>query len=124
MSVLQKRLRPAGTGRGCRKSISFGKPNASSHRLPAHWRDRLCLPLDFYRQHIPGLREPDEAWMVTGQCPLCADRGGTFKAHVANPRGPWCCSAACGYGDLIGFAQRLMGADFTTAVRALIEART
>jgi hypothetical protein len=124
MNTTQKR-QPRGATRGvCRSSLEFGKPSARTPRLPADWRSKLCLPLDYYREHVPGLSEPDEGGMATGQCPLCSDRGGTLTVHVVNPRGTWICSASCGRGDMIEFAQRMFGLTFQQAVRDLIEVQT
>jgi hypothetical protein len=119
MNAPQNRQRADKTSRTNRSSISFGNKPPTSY-MPRNWRDRLRLPLDYYRQHVANLSAPDSTGMATGDCPLCADRGGTFVANVGHPRGHWRCDAGCGEGDMIAFAQRMFGLTFQQAVRSLI----
>jgi len=126
MTAYNKRTPDGGSRRGSgvhRNRIEYGKPSVRTPLLPANWRNRVCCPLDVYKQHVPGLTAPDPAGMVTGSCSLCADRSGVFRANVQSASGPWRCDGGCGGGDLIGFAQRLFGLTFPKAVRALIKVR-
>ena len=131
MNAATKKPRRAGDSHGAsrahRNDFDFGsKPTASSprlpasHRLPANWRARLRSGAEFFRAHVPELSATDSTGHATGRCPLCADRSGTFRVQMTNHRGPWSCDA-CGHGDAIAFAMRLLGVAFAEAVRRLIE---
>lgn len=116
------RKRPAATGRGIhRKDFTFGSKPSTASRLPRDWRERLGAPEAFYREHVPGLGPTDSTGHASGKCPLCADRSGVLTVHAADPRGRWTCDAACGSGDAITFAQRLLALSFAEAVRLLLE---
>lgn len=121
MKVRQRQERPGRTGRGTRTDFSYDK--SSTSRVPSNFREHLCAPQDFYRKHIPGLSLSDSSRIASGTCPLCSDRAGTLRIHVTDPRGHWICSIACGHGDMIAFAQRLLGLDFPNAVRMLMRVR-
>ena len=123
MSRPQTRERAGRTARQTRNDFTFGTEPTKSY-VPRNWRERLCAPLNFYRKHVPELGATDADGMAKGRCPLCADRSGTLTIRVTHPRGHWHCDASCSEGDMIAFAQRLLGLTFSEAVRELMGART
>jgi len=74
-------------------------------------------PLEFYRHHLLGARNPVVTWFNTGCCPLCGDS----KSFFINARsGAFFCHA-CGLEgiDIIEFAAARNGVEYTEAVQQL-----
>lgn len=116
MGATLTRQRPAGTGRGCRNSIEFGKPT-TSRRLPHDWRHRLPSPATYYAT-LAGLGRPNGSGWASAKCPFHEDRTASLSANMQH--GGWHCHAGCGSGDLICFHMRRTRAPFVDAVRDLI----
>lgn len=119
MSAALTRQRPAGTGRGCRNSIEYGKPTTSS-RLPHDWRHRLPSPATYYST-LDGLGRPNGSGWASVRCPFHEDRTASLSINLQH--GGWRCHAGCGSGDWLGFHMKLSGKAFAEAVRDLLGAR-
>ena len=105
-----------------RLTTTNGKRRTCSH-IPDDWRERLPDPHWYFGQRVSKLGRPNENGYATGLCPFHDDHSPSLGVKLSNARGPWCCHAGCGKGDMVEFHQRLTDLGFKAAVRDLLEMR-
>lgn len=104
-------------------SLSALYGGRAAARIPDNWRDRLPDPASYYGQHVAKLGAPKGNGYAVGLCPFHDDHSPSLGVKLTDPRGPWCCYAGCGKGDMVAFHQRVTDKDFKAAVRDLLGVR-
>lgn len=84
------------------------------------WRERLPMPMDYFRVNVEGLDEHGDNCLATAVCPLHDVRERTLRIDMSSRKGRWQCSV-CGSGDLITFAERLHNLPFALAKKELLD---
>lgn len=122
----RKSMKPQGGHRGASCAAMFNSLRSMYGRksvsgVPDNWRDRLPDPATYYGLHVAKLGQPKSNGYAVGLCPFHDDHSPSFGVKLTDLRGPWCCYAGCGKGDMVAFHQRLSGLDFKATVLDLIE---
>lgn len=84
------------------------------------WRERLPMPMDYFRVNVEGLDEHGDGGWAAAICPLHEGRERTLRIDLSSRKGRWQCSA-CGSGDLITFAERRHNLSFALAKKELLD---
>lgn len=84
------------------------------------WRERLPMPMDYFRPNVEGIEEQGEDGWAAAICPLHGGRERTLRIDMSSRKGRWQCSV-CGSGDLITFAERLHSLPFALAKKELLD---
>lgn len=119
----QNATAPGRPARGGGDNRALGtRSNHSTRRLPTNWRKRLPQPITYYEAFVADLSPCSDTKTAVGRCPFhdpCAETG-TFHVDLSGAKGRWRCSAGCGSGDLVTFAQRRHALAFPEAVWELL----